>query len=215
MCSRLYFYFLRISPDFTILFLFSGEWCLKAKIYMLGVLTDTSRLLFLSPLSERVTELTYVFTYTHKHIPFWIDLSIENILSSHRYLHFQPNISGFTLAFSFSLFLTTFSVRTLVSIFLSGFTYFSKTPVYITKSPLPSLVCVFFSHSTWKHSTPAAFLCGLPCLGSDISGHWLLPYTTTFTRNEHLPCIRTELFRNELAKKRKSEACSLKLLFYD
>lgn len=115
MCSRLYFYFPCISPDITILFLFSGEWCLKAKIWMLGVLIDTSRLLFPNPLSERVMEHTYVFTYTRKRSHFWINLSIENILSSHRYLHFQPNISGFILVFSFSLFLTTFSVRTLVS----------------------------------------------------------------------------------------------------
>lgn len=161
MCSRLYFYFPCISPDITILFLFSGEWCLKAKIWMLGVLIDTSRLLFPNPLSERVMEHTYVFTYTRKCSHFWINLSIENILSSHRYLHFQPNISGFILVFSFSLFLTTFSVRTLVSIFLSRFTYFSKTPIY-NKVPI-ALSCVhIFSHSMWKHCTPAAFLCGLP-----------------------------------------------------
>ena len=58
MCSRLYFYFPCISPDITILFLFSGEWCLKAEIWMLGVLIDTSRLLFPNPLSERVAEHT-------------------------------------------------------------------------------------------------------------------------------------------------------------
>ena len=128
---------------------------------MLGVLTDTSRLLFPSPLSERVTELSYVFMYTHKHIPFWIDLSIENILSSHRYLHFQPNISGFTLAFSFSLFLTTFSVRTLVSVFLSRFTYFSKTPVSITNSPLCSLVRIIFHtpHESTPHQQPSFVGC--------------------------------------------------------
>lgn len=148
------------QPWITILFLFSGEWCLKAKIWMLGVLIDTSRLLFPNPLSERVTEHTYVFTYTRKHTPFWInqlkisclhtDISISNLISQVSF-YFSP----------FPYFLLRSQWELWFQFSLVDLPILAK-PLYITKSPLPSLVCTFFSHSMWKHCTPAAFLCGLP-----------------------------------------------------
>ena len=116
---------------------------------------------------------TYICVHIHPQTYSLLNQSIENILSSHRYLHFQPNISGFILFFSFSLFLTTFSVRTLVSIFLSRFTYFSKTPIY-NKVPIAlSCVHIFFTlHVKTLHtSSLSLWATSSTCLDSDTSGH--------------------------------------------